>query len=78
MRQHLRARVMPLMHMLPSDLMTLWRQHVMRYLETRLLCDADCTVAVSASLGERLLGMGAVAEGALSSRRAGMAYPLPP
>jgi glycosyltransferase involved in cell wall biosynthesis len=62
MRRRLGARVIALMHMLPSDLARAWRRPLLRHAERRVLGAADRVVAVSPYLRERLVAAGAAAD----------------
>jgi glycosyltransferase involved in cell wall biosynthesis len=61
-REDLGTSVLALMHMRPSDLASPWRRPLLRHAERRLLRAADRVVAVSPSLGERLVEAGAAPE----------------
>lgn len=56
------ARVLALMHMLPSELMPKWQRPVVRYLERRLLSMADAIVAVGPGQRQPLVAVGAASE----------------
>ena len=61
-KRRLGARVIALMHMLPSDLAPTWRGPFLRHAERRMLEAADRVVAVSPHLRERLVAAGAAAD----------------
>lgn len=61
-RRQLRARMVALMHVLPSDLAPSWQRPAVRYMESRLLQSADRIVAVSPFLRGQIIAAGAAAE----------------
>ncbi len=61
-RHYLGARLLALMHMLPSTIAPEWRKATLQRLEYQLLSVADRVVTPSDSIGQRLVRAGAVPE----------------